>query len=135
MSQCIYCYRCVRICDEVQGQFVWQVWNRGDQTRIRPDSGTLFESSCVSCGACANACPSGAIQDKSALTHDAPTAWTKTTCPYCGTGCEMHVGVRDNRIVRIEPVSRTGSQAMCRFRMVEVCSRLSGARRCHVLRV
>jgi formate dehydrogenase major subunit len=104
MSQCVYCYRCVRICDEVQGQFVWQVWNRGDQTRIRPDSGTtLFESSCVSCGACANACPSGAIEDKSVLTHGVPTAWTKTTCPYCGTGCEMNVGVRDNRIVQIEP--------------------------------
>ena len=104
MSQCVYCYRCVRICDEVQGQFVWQVWNRGDQTRIRPDSGTtLFESSCVSCGACVNACPSGAIEDKSVLKHGMPTGWTKTTCPYCGTGCEMNVGVRENRIVQIEP--------------------------------
>ena len=36
MSQCVTCYRCVRICDEVQGQFVWQAWNRGDQTRIGP---------------------------------------------------------------------------------------------------
>ena len=104
MPLCVYCYRCVRICDEVQGQFAWQVWNRGDQTRIRPDSATtLFESSCVSCGACANACPSGAIEDKSVLTQGAPTAWTKTTCPYCGTGCEMNVGVRDNRIVQVEP--------------------------------
>ena len=30
MSRCIYCYRCVRICDDVQGQFVWEIWNRGD---------------------------------------------------------------------------------------------------------
>src|SRR5262245_43547989 len=37
MSQCIACYRCVRICDEVQGQFVWRPWNRGDATRILPD--------------------------------------------------------------------------------------------------
>ena len=42
MAQCITCYRCVRICDEVQGQFVWQVWNRGDATQIRPDSGTTL---------------------------------------------------------------------------------------------
>jgi len=105
MSQCVYCYRCLRVCDEVQGQFVWQVWNRGDQTRIRPDSGTnLFESSCVSCGACANTCPTGAVEDKSVLANGVPTAWTKTTCPYCGTGCEMNVGVRENRIVQIEPV-------------------------------
>lgn len=105
MSQCVYCYRCVRVCDEVQGQFVWQVWNRGDQTRIRPDSGTtLFESSCVSCGACANTCPTGALEDKSVLANGVPTAWKKTTCPYCGTGCEMNVGIRENRIVQIKPV-------------------------------
>lgn len=104
MSQCVYCYRCVRVCDEVQGQFVWQVWNRGDQTLIRPDSGTtLFESSCVSCGACADTCPTGALDDKSILASGIPTAWTKTTCPYCGTGCEMNVGVRENRIVQIKP--------------------------------
>jgi formate dehydrogenase major subunit len=105
MSQCIYCYRCVRICEEVQGQFVWQVWNRGDATRILPDSGTtLFESSCVSCGACVDTCPTGALEDKSVLSLDTPTTWTKTTCPYCGTGCEMSVGTRDNQIVSVRPV-------------------------------
>ena len=105
MSQCIYCYRCVRICDEVQGQFVWRVWNRGAQTRILPDSGTtLLESSCVSCGACVDACPSGALEDKTLLQYGFPTKWDKTTCPYCGTGCEMRVGTRDNRIVTIRPV-------------------------------
>ena len=104
MSQCVYCYRCVRVCDEVQGQFVWQVWNRGDQTRIRPDSGTtLLESSCVSCGACADTCPTGALEDKSVLANGVPAIWKKTTCPYCGTGCEMNVGVRENRIIQIEP--------------------------------
>jgi formate dehydrogenase major subunit len=104
MSQCVYCYRCVRACDEVQGQFVWQVWNRGDQTRIRPDSGTtLFESTCVSCGACADTCPTGALDDKSLLARGLPTAWTRTTCSYCGTGCEMDVGVRENRIIQIKP--------------------------------
>ena len=105
MSQCIYCYRCVRICEEVQGQFVWQVWNRGDTTRILPDSGTtLLESSCVSCGACVDTCPSGALEDKSILSLGMPTAWTKTTCPYCGTGCEMTVGTRSGRIVSVRPV-------------------------------
>jgi formate dehydrogenase major subunit len=104
MSQCIYCYRCVRICEEVQGQFVWQVWNRGDQTRILPDSGTtLLESSCVSCGACVDTCPTGALIDKTVLAHGVPTQRTKTTCPYCGTGCEMLVGTRGGRIVDVEP--------------------------------
>ena len=104
MNRCIYCYRCVRICEELQGQFVWQVWNRGAETRIVPDSGTnLRESSCVSCGACVDTCPTGALEDKTILSLGTPTAWTKTTCAYCGTGCEMNVGTRDGTIVSIRP--------------------------------
>jgi formate dehydrogenase major subunit len=104
MSQCVTCYRCVRICDEVQGQFVWQVVNRGHDTQIVPDSGTtLRESSCVSCGACVDTCPSGALEDHSILSRGVPTKWTRTTCPYCGTGCEMNVGTTNGRIVSISP--------------------------------
>ena len=105
MSKCVTCYRCVRICDEVQGQFVWQILNRGSETRIVPDSGTtLGESSCVSCGACVDTCPSGALEDKSILGRERATSWTRTTCLYCGTGCEMNVGTNQNRIVSIKPV-------------------------------
>ncbi|HMY72356.1 MAG TPA: formate dehydrogenase subunit alpha [Blastocatellia bacterium] len=106
MSRCIDCYRCVRICSEVQGQFVWEVLNRGAETRIVPNSGTtLLESSCVSCGACVDACPTGALEDKSVIEFGAPQSWTRTTCPYCGTGCEMQVGARDGRIVEIKPAA------------------------------
>lgn len=104
MSQCILCYRCVRICQEVQGQFVWQVINRGHETRIVPDSQTtLRASSCVSCGACVDTCPTGALEDKSILARGVPTQWTRTTCPYCGTGCEMNVGSSEGRLVTIAP--------------------------------
>lgn len=103
MSQCIDCYRCVRICEEVQGQFVWQIVDRGHQTHIIPDSGTLAESSCVACGACVDTCPTGALEDKSLLELGVPTSWTKTVCPYCGTGCEMNVGTRNGQIVQISP--------------------------------
>jgi formate dehydrogenase major subunit len=82
MAQCIQCYRCVRICDELQGQFVWRVWDRGAATRILPDSGTtLLESSCVSCGACVDSCPTGALEDQSVLSRGTPETWTRTTCP------------------------------------------------------
>ena len=67
MSRCIDCYRCVRICDEVQGQFVWHVRDRGVETRIVPDGPTLLESSCVSCGACVDTCPTGALEDRRSL--------------------------------------------------------------------
>ncbi len=73
MGQCINCYRCVRICDEVQGQFVWRVWDRGAVPRILPDSGTtLLASSCVSCGACVDTCPTGALEDQTMLARGMP---------------------------------------------------------------
>ncbi len=104
MARCIDCYRCVRICDEVQGQGVWHVRARGLETRICPDGPSLRESSCVSCGACVDTCPTGALEDAAALTIGPASAWTRTTCPYCGVGCEMHVGTRDGRIVSVKPV-------------------------------
>lgn len=49
-------------------------------------------------------CPSGALEDKSVLEREKPTNWTRTTCPYCGTGCEMNVGTNENQIVSIRPL-------------------------------
>jgi len=104
MSRCIHCNRCVRICEQVQGRFVWQVMNRGSQTVIVPDaSPQLKDSSCVSCGACVDTCPTGALEDKSVLQFGEPASWTKTVCPYCGTGCEMNVGTKNDHIVQIKP--------------------------------
>jgi formate dehydrogenase major subunit len=105
MSRCIDCCNCVRICDEVQGQFVWQIAGRGDDTQIVPDSFGKFGDSklCVSCGACSEACPTGALEDKSFIEFGAADEWTKTVCPYCGTGCEMRVGTKNGRIVQIKP--------------------------------
>lgn len=106
MSRCIDCYRCVRICDQLQGQFVWQVVGRGEESQIVPDSfGSFAESTCVSCGACADTCPTGAIEDKTYLKHGPPEKWTRTTCPYCGTGCEMNVGTIGDRVVQVKPVT------------------------------
>jgi formate dehydrogenase major subunit len=104
MNQCITCFRCARICADVQGQFTWQVWERGAETKLVPDSGTtLADSSCVACGACVDTCPTGALEDKSVLELGTAEEWTRTVCPYCGVGCEMDVGTRNGRITTVRP--------------------------------
>ncbi|MCL5678832.1 MAG: formate dehydrogenase subunit alpha [Candidatus Thermoplasmatota archaeon] len=105
MDKCIDCYRCVRICEELQGQFVWQRWNRGDRVVLLADGReSLKESACVSCGACADTCPTGAIEDLSIEEEGYPDQYTRSVCPYCGTGCEISIGTRNGKIVEILPV-------------------------------
>jgi formate dehydrogenase major subunit len=104
LSWCIACARCVRICEEVQGQDVWTFAGRGAEVRPVPQMAAgLLESGCVSCGACADTCPTGAIEDVSRLLHGLPERWVRTTCPYCGTGCEMDVGVKEGCITEVRP--------------------------------
>lgn len=104
MTRCIHCFRCVRICDEMAGRFVWKAWDRGDRTEIRPGEGCdLMHSPCVSCGACVDTCPSGALQDRSLTSLTLPRNEVRTVCPYCGTGCEMQVGASDGRITSVRP--------------------------------
>ncbi|KAF0146906.1 MAG: formate dehydrogenase alpha subunit, partial [bacterium] len=101
MERCIHCHRCVRICDEVQGQFVWQIWQRGAHAFLAPSDGrSLMGSGCTACGACADTCPTGAIFDKRGVS---PERWTRSTCGYCGVGCQMEVGSRGDRVGTIRP--------------------------------
>jgi formate dehydrogenase major subunit len=104
MSRCIACRRCVRICDDVQGESVWHVFGRGDQLRIGTEGDLpLADSPCVGCGACVDTCPTAALTDASAWIKPAATSWTRTTCPYCGVGCELDIGVAGDRIVAARP--------------------------------
>lgn len=108
MSRCINCNRCVRICDELQGQYVWQVWERGEQTRVAPsDDQSLLSSGCVACGACADTCPTGAIFDKRSQPAE---SWTRSTCVYCGVGCQLEVGTFAGRVVAVRPAAAAVNQ-------------------------
>jgi formate dehydrogenase major subunit len=104
MTKCIDCFLCERICHELQGQDTWHAIERDGHLRLVPDTGDpLGVSSCVSCGACADACPSGAIEDRTLSVLGRPARFTRTTCPYCGVGCELEVGTRADQIVQIRP--------------------------------
>jgi formate dehydrogenase major subunit len=104
MSQCIHCLRCVRICAEVQGQDVWTTFGRGRAVSIRPAAApSLATSPCVSCGACASTCPTGAIEDKTVHLGGTPERTVRTTCAYCGVGCELDVGEKAGRVVQALP--------------------------------
>ena len=103
LSKCILCYRCVRACDEVQGQLVLSVSGRGfDNKIIKGADQSFFDSDCVSCGACAQACPTSAISDiyqsKSLVGQDK----VRTICTYCGVGCNLEVSVKNGEILSIQ---------------------------------
>ncbi|MBU6341015.1 MAG: formate dehydrogenase subunit alpha [Bacteroidetes bacterium] len=103
LSKCINCARCVRACDEVQGQFVLSMAGRGFDSHIIKGLDTTFEQSdCVSCGACAQACPTSAISDVFESKSVQFDTKTRTVCTYCGVGCNLEVAVSGGEIKSIQ---------------------------------
>lgn len=102
-SKCINCYRCVRACDEVQGEFVLSMAGRGfDSHIIKGIDQSFMESDCVSCGACSQACPTSAISDVFQSKAIGATDVTRTICTYCGVGCNLDVSTRSGEILSIQ---------------------------------
>jgi formate dehydrogenase alpha subunit len=98
-NKCILCGRCVRICDEIVGVGAIDFTYRGYQTLIRPFGGKpLALSVCQSCGECVEHCPTGALSPKLEFLSEREV---KTICPYCGVGCALSLGIRQNQIVRV----------------------------------
>ena len=103
LSKCINCYRCVRACDEVQGEFVLNMSGRGFDTKIIKGNDISFmDSDCVSCGACAQACPTSAISDVFESKSIKTSEVTQTICTYCGVGCNLNVSTRNGEILSIQ---------------------------------
>jgi formate dehydrogenase alpha subunit len=102
MNKCILCTRCVRACEEIQGRYVWGVANRGSETRIIAGADSpLLEARCESCGACADYCPTGALDHKLSMDYGLADKKVTTTCTYCGVGCQFDLNVKDDKVIRV----------------------------------
>jgi predicted molibdopterin-dependent oxidoreductase YjgC len=106
-NKCILCQRCTRACNEIQGIEAIKQINRGFETKVATafDS-PLQDSNCVFCGQCVQVCPVGALSEKKA--RGMGRAWemqkVRTTCPYCGVGCQLNLHVKGEQITKVTAV-------------------------------
>ena len=103
-NKCILCGRCVRICNEVVMAGTIELEGRGFDSKPNTSFGkprTL--DNCEFCGQCVSTCPTGALTDKKSRGKGRAYEMTKTktTCPYCGTGCNFYLNVKEGEVVKV----------------------------------
>ena len=103
LDACIHCTRCVRACREVQVNDVIGMAGRGANNKIIFDfDDAMGDSSCVACGECVQACPTGALMPAGGVGKIQADEQVASVCPYCGVGCQLTFNVKDNKILSVE---------------------------------
>ncbi len=103
LDACIQCTRCLRACRDEQVNDVIGLAFRGEQAQIVFDMGdAMADSTCVACGECVQACPTGALSPARGVAMAVPDQSVESLCPYCGVGCQLIVHVKDDRITFVE---------------------------------
>jgi formate dehydrogenase major subunit len=103
LDACIQCTRCVRACREEQVNDVIGYAFRGSSSKIVFDfDDPMGESTCVACGECVQACPTGALAPAKNAYKVVADKKVDSVCPYCGVGCQLTYHVKDNAIVRVD---------------------------------
>lgn len=103
LDACIQCTRCVRACREEQVNDVIGLANRGAHAEIVFDmNNPMGESTCVACGECVQACPTGALMPANNVALNEPDNKVDSVCPYCGVGCLLTFNVKDDKIQFVE---------------------------------
>lgn len=102
LDACIQCTLCVRACREEQVNDVIGYAFRGNKAEIVFDMGApMGESSCVGCGECVQACPTGALMPANVGLEE-PEKKVASVCPYCGVGCLLDFNIKDNHILKVD---------------------------------
>ena len=100
LDACIQCTRCVRACREEQVNDVIGFAKRGNESEIVFDlDDPMGESTCVACGECVQACPTGALMPSKNVGLNLPDKKVDSVCPYCGVGCLLTYNVKNNKIL------------------------------------
>ena len=103
LDACIQCKRCVRACREEQVNDVIGYAFRGGSSKIVFDlDDPMGESTCVACGECVQACPTGALMPAREVGKIVPDTQVESVCPYCGVGCQLTYNIKDNRIIYVQ---------------------------------
>jgi formate dehydrogenase major subunit len=103
LDACIQCTRCVRACRDEQMNDVIGLAFRGSDEKIVFDmDDPMGNSTCVACGECVQACPTGALMPAREAALAAPDKQVDSVCPYCGVGCQLTYNVKDNKIMFVE---------------------------------
>ena len=103
LDSCIQCTRCVRACREEQVNDVIGYAYRGGHSSIVFDlHDPMGESTCVACGECVQACPTGALMPARGVGMIKPDKQVHSVCPYCGVGCQLTYNIKDNRILHVD---------------------------------
>jgi formate dehydrogenase major subunit len=107
LDACIHCNLCVRACREVQVNDVIGMAGRGHSEKIVFDfDDPMGNSTCVGCGECVQACPTGALMpatmvDANNVYKGKPDRSVDSVCPYCGVGCQITYQIKDDKIVAV----------------------------------
>ncbi|NEX62135.1 formate dehydrogenase subunit alpha [Noviherbaspirillum galbum] len=103
LDACIQCTRCLRACRDEQVNDVIGLAFRGEQAKIVFDmDDPMGASTCVACGECVQACPTGALTPARDAALNVPDRKVDSVCPYCGVGCQLTYNVKDDKILYVE---------------------------------